>query len=528
MSAVLERPMLNLPQAWRRPLAVLALLLVALLLLYRDTWAGMVGIWLRSDTFAHAILVPPIALWLGWRRREHLLGLVPRAQPLWLLPLAAAGAFWLPGDLAGVNALTQLMVTAMLVCAIVAVLGTRVARELAFPLGFLFFMVPIGEFLLPTFMNWTADFTVGALRLSGVPVYREGLNFVIPSGSWSVIEACSGIRYLIASFMVGTLFAYMNFSSMKRRLLFSAFAIVVPVVANWLRAYMIVMLGHLSNNKLAAGVDHIIYGWVFFGVIIAGMFMIGARWSQPPVAAPAPAPQPAPGAQRMGLVAVCALALLALPLALRGVLEQQDRAAPNALVLQLPELPELPVAGSADTPGLDPVFLNPSATARRSYALQGGIVHVHLAYYRQQGAGRKLVSSENVVVPSNDRHWMRTAGGEALDAEGRAWRSTELRNGAAAGSLTRARMDVRQVYWVGGHLTTSDAEAAALGLWHRLLGRGDDAAMITLYTEGDSPRDTAARLDRFSAQHLAALQASLAAAQAAGRAPPSPRSTTQP
>ena len=49
MSAVLDRPMPNLPLAWRRPLATLALLLAALFLLYRDTWAGMVGIWMRSD-----------------------------------------------------------------------------------------------------------------------------------------------------------------------------------------------------------------------------------------------------------------------------------------------------------------------------------------------------------------------------------------------------------------------------------------------------------------------------------------------
>ncbi len=528
MSAVLDRPMPNLPLAWRRPLATLALLLAALFLLYRDTWAGMVGIWMRSDTFAHALLVPPIALWLAWRRRAHLVDLVPRAQPLWLLPLAVAAVFWLPGEMAGVNALTQLMVTAMLVCAVVVVLGAPVARALAFPLGFLFFMVPIGEFLLPTFMTWTADFTVGALRLSGVPVYREGLNFVIPSGSWSVVEACSGIRYLIASFMVGTLFAYMNFSSTKRRLLFSAFAIVVPVVANWLRAYLIVLLGHVSGNKLAAGVDHIIYGWVFFGVIIVAMFMIGARWSEPQAAAPAAAPRTGPGAQPTatgGLVALVALALMALPPALRWAQEQQDRTAPNALLLQLPELPGSTAAAAS---GPDPVFINPTATARRSYALPGGSVLVHVAYYRQQAAGRKLVSSENVLVTSTDRQWLRTASGEAVDAEGRRWRSAELRNGGAAGSPTRARLDVRQVYWVGGRLTTSDAEAAALGLWHRLLGSGDDAAMITLYTEGELPRDTAARLDRFSSQHLAAILDSLAAAQAAGRSTSSPRSTTQP
>jgi exosortase len=112
-------------------------------------------------------------------------------------------------------------------------------------------------------MQWTADATVFGLRLSGIPVYHEGQHLVIPSGSWAVVEACSGVRYLIASLTVGTLFAYLTYQSLKRRLIFVALSIIVPVIANWARAYMIVMLGHLSGNKLAVGVDHLIYGWVF-------------------------------------------------------------------------------------------------------------------------------------------------------------------------------------------------------------------------------------------------------------------------
>ena len=56
--------------------------------------------------------------------------------------------------------------------------------------------------------------------------------------------------------------------------MFIAASIVVPIVANWLRAYMIVMIGHLSNNKYAVGVDHLIYGWVFFGVVMMLLFSV--------------------------------------------------------------------------------------------------------------------------------------------------------------------------------------------------------------------------------------------------------------
>ncbi|PTT78190.1 exosortase A, partial [Pelomonas sp. HMWF004] len=269
--------MLNLPPPWRLPLLGLALAWALLALLYADTGAAMVVIWNRSETFAHAWVVPPISAWLVWRRRADLAVLVPQPALKWLWLMLPLGLLWLLGDLAAANAATQFAMVGMLVLMVPALLGTEAARRIAFPLGFLFFAVPFGDFLTPWLMERTADFTVLALRGTGIPVYREALQFIIPTGSWSVVQACSGIRYLMASVMVGTLFAYLNYRSLGKRWAFVGVAIVTPLVANWLRAYMIVMLGHLSGNTIATGVDHIIYGWVFFGIIMLAMFMIGVR-----------------------------------------------------------------------------------------------------------------------------------------------------------------------------------------------------------------------------------------------------------
>ena len=179
---------------------------------------------------------------------------------------------------------------AMVPLAVWAVLGTRVVEDLGFPLAFLFFAVPFGEFLMPPLMDWTADFTVGRdLRRAAFPCIAKATFFTIPSGRWSVVEACSGVRYLIASFMVGSLFAYLSYRSPVRRAAFIAASLVVPIVANWMRAYMIVMLGHLSGNRLAVGADHLIYGWVFFGVVMVLLFWIGARWREDEVPLPVPA-----------------------------------------------------------------------------------------------------------------------------------------------------------------------------------------------------------------------------------------------
>ena len=65
-------------------------------------------------------------------------------------------------------------------------------------------------------------------------------------------------------------------------MLFVALSVIVPIIANGMRAYMIVMIAHLSDMKLALGVDHLIYGWVFFGIVMLLLFWIGSFWREIP------------------------------------------------------------------------------------------------------------------------------------------------------------------------------------------------------------------------------------------------------
>ena len=113
-----------------------------------------------------------------------------------------------------------------------AILGHEMGRLLAFPLGFLFFAVPMGEALIPPMMEFTATSTVWMIQQTGIPVFREGLYFTLPSGNWSVVEACSGVRYIIASVTLGVLYAYMTYRSFWRRGLFVLASIIMPIFAN--------------------------------------------------------------------------------------------------------------------------------------------------------------------------------------------------------------------------------------------------------------------------------------------------------
>jgi exosortase A len=480
---------MKLSRTWYHALTALVLLLGVIVFGFRDTAQAMILIWARSETFTHGFLVFPIVLWLIWRKRVAI-GSVQPTPLFFVFPIIIVTCFvWLAGTLAAVNSVTQFAFVAILVLSVLALLGLKVFQIIAFPLLFSFFAVPVGEFLMPQLMSWTADFTVAALRMSGIPVYREGLQFVIPTGNWSVVEACSGVRYLIASLTVGTLFAYLSYSSTSRRLTFVVVSVLVPVVANWLRAYLIVMLGHLSGNKLAAGVDHLIYGWLFFGIVILLMFMIGARWADPLDETPSigkvsvdTAGKPEPVIAVWATAAALALLTLIPSITLfyldKDEIQAQVEIRPPSTLASDWQL----VAGAV--PLLSPAFHNPTTDLNATYTSARDTVGLYLGIYRSQNADRKMISSVNSLVSSKDASWVQSSSSlRATDMGGNAvsWRVAQLRAVPGGVADQSGAMAVWQIYWINGHLTGSDYAAKVYSAWYRLTGRRDDSAVIIVY-----------------------------------------------
>ena len=478
--------------AWAsRSILALGFAIAVIVALYWRTAESIVAIWWRSETFAHGFVVVPICLWLVWRRRDELAQ--TEVKPWWpgLIGVLGAGALWFVSSAADVLVIKQLAVVLMIEAAIVTIAGTRVARVLLFPLLFLLFAVPAGDILVPTLISWTADFTVGALRASGVPVYREGNHFIIPSGMWSVVEACAGLRYLIASLMVGTLYGMLAYRSALRRAAFIAASILVPIVANWLRAYMIVMLAHLSNNRIAVGFDHLIYGWIFFGVVMLLLFWIGSYWQEPPAQPAVNSPGSGKGAEagrvrnpHLGLAALAAVALASLWLPVESALMPETETSNPALPA---------VAGehgwtaTAQAPAWKPRYTGFASERTQILRRDGRDVGLYLAYYRGQKKGRELITSANALVTTNEWNWKLLATGrDAVD-----WVGDRRTVDSATLAGPSVRLQVFQLYWVGGRTTASDSMAKLLTAWSVLAGRGDDSALIVIYTPQPSTTEEA-------------------------------------
>jgi exosortase A len=475
---------------------------------YATTAISMVATWQRSDTFAHGFLILPISGWLVWRQRHDLKAIELQPSFIALPVLALIGFGWLLGESGGVTVVQQYALVLMIPAVVWAIAGTRILRKLAFPLFFLLFAVPFGEVLLAPLMEYTADFAILALRLTGIPVYREGLFFTIPSGSWSVVEACSGLRYLIASLTIGLLFAHVMYRSPLRRAIFILAAIVVPIVANWLRAYMIVMIGHLSSMQYAVGVDHLIYGWLFFGVVMAILFWFAAFWREDfePVPATADAVPGVP-VRRPSLVAFAAAAVgAAVVIAVWPVAAARldDNVVNLSPTLQPPGVAGgwLPIDGDIHW---TPYFLSPRAQFHQGYKKDDARAGLYIAFYAGERPGAELVSSVNRLVGAHQTRWANLGEtGRTLTVNGRQIPAIEAQLRGSSQLL------VWRWYQVDGQITASAHLAKLLQAKSRLLGRGDDGAVIIVYTEADqNPQAAAERLQNFVSAMLPGINRSV-------------------
>jgi exosortase A len=464
--------------------AAFVLSLLAMILLFLPSWRSMALIWWTNETYTHGMLVPLATLWLAWRARAQLAGLVPQPNLLALAALALCAGAWVIARLGGVNTVEHFAVVASIPCFFVLCFGIRIAWQIAFPLAFLVFAVPFGEFLMPWLMDRTADFTVMAIQISGVPVYREGRLFVLPSGRWSVVEACSGLRYLLAAIPLGLLYGYLNFRSFRSRLIYLALVIAIALTANWVRAYLIVMIGHLSSMRLATGVDHLIYGWLFFGVVMAAAFWLGSFIPDPdPKQAPAPGPSPSASkpvaASPPFLFGAAAAGVLVLALAPWGAATLEDRGTPRLDLAKIRAEVAPPNEGPTE---YRPAYSGSQGTVIGRSRSEPTVSVAVYRYFRQRKTG-EMITHGNAVIPvgveqpvwriqRQDLHTVSRYPGSAsgglvneyeVSGEGRTWLVWEW-------------------YWIDGKAFAQAHKVKSTTAMAQIAGRGDESAALLVWT----------------------------------------------
>lgn len=282
---------------WMPALAVLGLGLALLGAVFAAEGAAALQIWETSTAYNHCWLIAPVAAWLAWDRRHRLRGMRPAPAPALALLALPLGLGWLVAERLGIMEGRQLMALGLAEVLVLAVLGRRFVRAMAAPLAYLVFLMPFGAFAVPLLQRITARLIELGLGLTGIPHYVDGLIIETPAGLFYVAEACAGLRFSIAALAFGALYAIVIFRSPGRRLAVLALAVAVPILANGLRALGIVLLGHYLGSAEAAAADHLIYGWVFFSLVIILLILAGLPFREDESREDGPPPKPAAAAQ---------------------------------------------------------------------------------------------------------------------------------------------------------------------------------------------------------------------------------------
>lgn len=468
----------SMPIGWRRHLCALAAVWAATLILFWRDAAKIVSIWLESSTFNHCLLILPLIFWLAWQRQAELRRLAPTAWAPGLLLVAAGAVAWLLGDAGGLGLARHAGLVLMLQGAVVTCLGKAVSRGLAFPIFYALFLIPAGEEAVPVMQTITADISMVLLGLSGVPAHIEGVFISTPNGFFEVAEACSGVKFLVAMVALAALVANLCFRSWSRRILFIAASIVIPVLANGVRAWGTIYIAYRSgSNAFAEGFDHIFYGWIFFAIVIA--LTLGAGWpffdrkpADPWFDPKALQPEDSePGSlRRLMRTAAAAVAIAALPPLWSAALA--STAGPPPAEITLPEIAGWQrVPRGAGRPWY-PRFAGADLLRLAHYRNSAGQeVDLAIAVFARQAEGRKLVAyGQGAAAPGGPWAW---TADDVAPASGKA--EILFSHGSLRGVLS--------FYRVGSILTGSPAAVKIETMKVRLLGGPQRAVAILVSAE---------------------------------------------
>ena len=467
---------------WMTNLIALWALVGLLCVFNAQAIAAAVRVWWVSPTFSHCFFVIPVSAYLVWGRRHALARITPVAYPPALALFPALVLISLAAKVTHINEVEQLAFIGLLQVLILGILGPQVYRRILFSSLFLFFLVPMGEYLIVPLQHFTTHFVSAGLTLLGIPHYTEMTLIQLSNGDFEVAEACAGLRFLIATIAVSVLFVHLTYRKWHKIVIYLAASLVVPPIANGFRALGIVLLAHWSDNRIAHGADHIIYGWGFLVAILTMLMVIGMRYADPipseknDEAVVAAEPRP----RVLALTVVLSVAAICFGPAL--LYRTNQRAAHLDTAAFSAPLKPIGWQTSAVSDGWSPQYAAPDAPLVLSMREAGSVavpVDVFVNYYAGGNDSQTLISSSNKLW--NENVWHPLSQGKTQAELG--GRKLHLREAViSSAGFTRI---IWWTYWSGGRFSISPIEVKLDGLRQAFSG-GGGSALLAVSTPVDA------------------------------------------
>ena len=409
------------------------------------TWQTLHGYWPESTRYSHGHLVVLISAYLLYRLKPVLSN--AELQPaLWaLLPLSVFIFIWLVAVLGSIQAIHEIVLPLILWTMCLTVFGWKVARRMGLAIGYLYLAIPIwesGNFIL----QWATVQAVDiGLLLFGIPAFIDGNTVHLSVGSFEIAGGCSGLHYFIVGIAISVLYGSLYLRSMRKRVLLVIVAIALALLTNWLRVFIVVYAGHVTDMQhYLVAQNHYYFGWVLFMFAMIP-FILFARSMEDEESEPARSdsdeniPAAVVWSYRIRIAVSSSVVLLitasAITFARMPAIEQ------GQWELSLPTSQGEWAVAAQDSPAWQPFYKGTVAEALRAYTSREGTVTFYANLYRGQTQGNELIGYENHIEGMETWTIARSVDHEIEAGGGQTWRVRE--------SLLRSKDDATRIlyYW---------------------------------------------------------------------------------
>ena len=265
-------------------LVVLAICVVGgIIILYRDVVQELVRVWSTDTNYSHGFLIPPIAAFLAWERRDRFLSAPAQTGATGLVVIAGSFAILATGG----PFLARLSLVGSLAGAVLTMFGWARFRTVVFPLAILLLMIPLPaavfESIESPLQSATSLFSETMIRTAGIPVFRDGNLLALGNVTLEVAEECSGVRTAISLVVLGLVFGYAPDARRWPRLFVVAMTIPVVICTNSMRVAATAVSAHYYGRDAATGFLHDLYGWLAFAAAFAILMLLHRLllWASP-------------------------------------------------------------------------------------------------------------------------------------------------------------------------------------------------------------------------------------------------------
>lgn len=378
-------PSAEVADAWKKSIFWGVSALLGVFLLHMETAARAVDLWSSSSAYNYAFLVIPISAYLVWEERDRLAAMEPETSLLGLVVVLLFSVSWLVADAVGINEGRQLSLVGIIQGALLTVLGVRIFRLLLFPMTYLWLLVPTGEFLVPTLQKVATIGSVWLLDVSGIPNFTEGFLIQVPAGNFLVEPGCSGLNFILSSLALSLLYGKLTYRRWRTRLVCIFSALVIAVLANIVRIYLIIALTQITDRRLNIADDHILYGWGFFAVIMLATMWFGLKFEdkeqQPSTSTKTELHSREKPSLPKSVLAVLSLIIISAPVATKSLVGSNHGT--HVITAQMPENIG-PWRTQVFPSDWKPVSVAEAFSYSKSYAKDGEAVDVFFSYFPYQ------------------------------------------------------------------------------------------------------------------------------------------------